>query len=186
MLNHQEIIAHSKNWLSRFIIQHNICPFAKREFDKGTIHYAVIDENKIEEQLQALILACNQLDNDSAIETTLVIFPQGLNEFDDYLDFLEIANALMHKQGYEGVYQLASFHPEYCFEGVETDDASNYTNRSPYPMLHLIREASLEKVLTKYPHPEKIPERNIEYTRGLGRKALENLLIGCKTDKKSP
>ena len=176
----QIIISQTKKWLSTFIIPHNICPFAKREFDNERIHYEVVNEKKVEQNLEALILACHQLDTDTSIETSLVIYPQGLDNFDDYLDFLEIANALMEKQGYEGVYQLASFHPSYCFEGVAADDASNFTNRSPYPMLHLIREESLEKVLSQYPNPEKIPERNIEYTREMGREVLEALLLDCK------
>ncbi len=92
---------------------------------------------------------------------------------------MAIANALIEKQGYEGIYQLASFHPDYCFEGVEQDDASNYTNRSPYPMLHLIREASLEKVLAHYPDPEKIPVRNIAYTQEMGQASLQHLLDSC-------
>lgn len=180
-MNKQEIeIKYTKNWLQSFIIAHNICPFAKQEFDKDTILYELVNSPKVEEQLQTLISTCKLLDNDDQIETALLIFPKGLNNFDDYLDFLAISNALMEKQGYEGVYQLASFHPDYCFEGVAEDDASNYTNRSPYPTLHLIREASLEKALESYPNPEKIPERNIEYTRKLGIKTMQKLLQECQ------
>jgi hypothetical protein len=179
MTNTSNIITHTKKWLSGFIIHHNICPFAKHEFDKGSIYYDVVDSDSLEEQLQALILACSKLDNETEIETTLLIFPRGLDDFDEYLDFLALSNALMEKQGYEGVYQLASFHPDYCFEGVPEDDASNYTNRAPYPTLHLIREDSLEKVLANYPNPEKIPERNIEFTQKLGVKALQKFLTSC-------
>lgn len=177
--NIDTIIEQTKAWLSQFIIKHNICPFAKREYDNDRIFYDVVNTHNLEEQLHSLVLACKQLDGNSDIETSLLIFPHGLDQFDDYLDFLEISNALLEKQGYEGIYQLASFHPKYCFEGVPSDDASNYTNRSPYPMLHLIREASLEKALENYPHPENIPTRNIEYTRELGAKYLEDLLSSC-------
>jgi hypothetical protein len=194
MPSNSEITSHTKKWLSRFIIEHNICPFAKREFDKsdkdgngGGIHYEVVVSETLENQLQELIYSCEQLDRESdveegeeGLETSLLILPNGLSDFDDYLDFLDLANELMHKQGYEGVYQLASFHPDYCFDGVDADDASNYTNRSPYPMLHLIREASIEKVLAHYPNPEGIPVRNIEYTRDMGVKSLELLLANCK------
>ncbi|HIO97354.1 MAG TPA: DUF1415 domain-containing protein [Leucothrix sp.] len=173
----QEIITHTQNWISTFIIGHNICPFAKREFDKGSIHYEVVVEKNIENQLQALIQICIQLDTSNAIETSLLIYPQGLSDFDNYLDFLAVANALLEKQNYEGVYQLASFHPDYCFDGENNEDASNYTNRSPYPMLHLIREESLEKALLSYPNPEEIPHRNIQYTRDLGVKILADLLF---------
>jgi len=175
----EKAIQHTKNWLKTVIIAHNICPFAKREFDKESIHYEVIHSAEMEEQLQSLISNCQLLDSDKNLETSLLIFPKGLNDFDDYLDFLAMANALLEKQGYEGIYQLASFHPNYCFEGVEADDASNYTNRAPYPTLHLIREASLEKVLENYPEPEKIPQRNIEYTRQLGSQAMQNMLDKC-------
>ena len=175
-----DVISHTKKWLSSFIIGHNICPFAKREYDNDSIHYEVVLSDKLENQLQELIYSCEQLDNNEEIETSLLILPNGLDNFDDYLDFLEMSNALMHQQEYEGVYQLASFHPDYCFEGMDADDASNYTNRSPYPMLHLIREASLEKVLAHYPNPEKIPSRNIEYTQELGTAVLQKLLNNCK------
>jgi len=180
MTTSAQIIEQTQCWLSNFIIKHNICPFAKREFDKDSIHYEVVISDKVENQLQELIYSCEQLDREENIETSLLILPNGLAVFDDYLDFLELANDLMHQQGYEGIYQLASFHPEYCFDGVEPDDASNYTNRSPYPMLHLIRESSLEKVLAHYPNPENIPARNIEYTRELGEKSLQLLLQGCR------
>jgi len=173
----KDVISHTKKWLAGFIIKHNICPFAKREYDNDSIHYEVMLSNKLENQLQELIYSCEQLDKSEEIETSLLLLPNGLDDFDDYLDFLQLANDLMHQQGYEGVYQLASFHPDYCFDGVDAEDASNFTNRSPYPMLHLIRESSLEKVLAHYPNPENIPSRNIEYTRELGSVALQKLLI---------
>lgn len=179
MTNSTQIIEQTQCWISQFIIQHNICPFAKREFEKNSIHYEVVISEKLENQLQELIYSCEQLDRENDIETSLLIVPNGLSDFDDYLDFLELANELLHQQGYESVYQLASFHPNYCFDGVEADDASNFTNRSPYPMLHLIREVSLEKALTHYPKPEEIPARNIEYMREMGVQALDNLLKNC-------
>ena len=180
MTTTKDIISQTKKWLSGFIIEHNICPFAKREYDNDSIHYEVVLSDKLENQLQELIYSCEQLDKSEAIETSLLILPNGLGNFDDYLDFLELSNDLMHQQGYEGVYQLASFHPDYCFEGVDADDASNFTNRSPYPMLHLIREASLEKVLAHYPNPENIPSRNIGYTRELGAVMLQKLLASSR------
>lgn len=176
----EKITNEIKKWLTSFILKHHICPFARREYEKDSIIYDVILSDNLEEQLHALILACKYLDENIEAETTLIIFPNGLESFDDYLDFLALSDALMNKQGYEGIYQLASFHPNYCFDGVDTDDASNYSNRSPYPMLHLIREKSLEKVLEHYPNPEKIPERNIEYIRELGVDYLLDLLRQCK------
>ena len=176
-------ISQTQKWLNTVIIEHSICPFAKREFVNNTIHYEIIEcngaNNSTEQQLEQLILNCEKLDNDETVETSLLIFPNSLSDFDDYLDFAEIAEALMHKQGYEGIYQLASFHPQYCFDGSDENDASNYTNRSPYPMLHILREASLEKALESYPNPESIPERNIELTRNLGLTAMKKFLSDC-------
>lgn len=161
-------IAQIKKWVETVIIELNLCPFAKREFDNETIDYQLINEDDLESQLQALIKACSRLDNHYDIETSLLIFPKGLADFDDYLDFLELANQLMEKMDYEGVFQLASFHPDYQFEGTDYDDASNFSNRSPYPVLHLLRESSLEKALAAFPDPENIPKRNINKLRELG------------------
>ena len=179
MQNSHQIISETKQWLHSFVIAHNICPFAKKEDDSNSIHYEVVSQKETEKQLFALIEACKQLDATSDKETTLLIYPHSLATFDAYLDFLDLANQLMQQQGYEGIYQLASFHPEYQFHGSAKNDPSNYTNRSPYPMLHIIREASLEKVLSHYPNPEKIPERNIQYTQELGERYLNALLLAC-------
>ena len=168
MTNKTQIIQQTKNWLSKVIIEHSICPFAKREHDNNRIHYEVIESKDLETQLEQLVLQCEALDNDASRETSLLIFPSALDDFEEYLDLLEIGTELMTKQGYEGVYQLASFHPEYCFADADIDDPSNYTNRSPYPMLHILREASIEKALANFPDPENIPERNIKLTRDLG------------------
>ena len=176
------VINQTKHWLSTVIIEHSICPFAKREFDRDRIHYEIIVSDDLSTQLEHLILQCEFLDNknnDSEIETSLLIFPTALKDFEDYLDVLEIATELMTKQGYEGVYQLASFHPDYCFAGANPNDASNYTNRSPYPMLHILREDSIEKALENYPNPESIPERNIQLTKDLGLEQMKNTLAEC-------
>ncbi len=175
----KDIIKQTEKWLTSFIINYNICPFAKQEFDQNRIRYAVIESNKLEHCLESLITECQRLDYETGIETTLVIFPDNFKDFDDYLDFLNIAESLLIDQQYEGIYQLASFHPDYCFDGEMASDPANYTNRSPYPMLHLIRELSLEKALDSYPHPEKIPERNIILTRQLGQEKLQAILQNC-------
>jgi len=173
------VIKHTKKWLSSVVIAHNLCPFAKREYDNDRIHYAVIESETLEEQLEQLILECAALDNDGSRETSLLIFPTTLADFNDYLDVLELATALLKEQGYEGIYQLASFHPEYRFEGAGSDNPSNYTNCSPYPVMHILREASVEQALKKYPNPEKIPERNIQLIQGLGFGVMKELLAEC-------
>lgn len=162
-----------QTWLTSFIIKYNICPFAKKEHDKDSIHYVVVDSKDTALCLEAVILECRRLDTEAEIETTLIIYPDYFIQFDDYLDFLSMAESLLIEQGYEGIYQLASFHPEYCFEGESQSDPANYTNRSPYPMLHLIREHSLEIALQTFPHPELIPQRNIEFTRKMGLEKIQ-------------
>ena len=176
MTDTDAVISHTKAWLSSVIIAHGLCPFAKREFENSRIHYAVIKAQTKEAQLHQLILECLALDNNRERETTLLIFPNGLSDFENYLDMADLAAALLKEQGYEGVYQLASFHPKYIFDGAPSNDAANYTNRSPYPMLHILREASVEQVLNSYPNPEKIPERNIKLTRSLGEQGMKDLL----------
>lgn len=173
-----QIIEQTQCWLDQFIIAHNICPFAKKERDRESIRFFVDDSTDISHALECLMLECERLDKNDDIETTLLIFSQLAGKFDDYLDFLDIANQLLISQGYEGVYQIASFHPDYQFADSSLDDPANYTNRSPYPMFHIIREASLEKALQNYPHPQLIPQRNIEYCRNLGIEKL--LAIGKK------
>ena len=168
------VIQQTQCWIKNVIIIHNICPFAKREFDNENIHYQLMPKD-LRQAIDVLLEEFKRLDQSINIATTLLIYPEGLESFDDYLDYY----AIVVDKGYEGVYQLASFHPDYCFEGSHNDDPANYTNRSPYPMLHIIREASLEKALQNYPHPEEIPERNIRYTQKLGLERMKDLLNNC-------
>lgn len=172
-------IAATRMWLETVIIGHSLCPFAKRELDLGSIRFYEDAETRIEICLQNLIAECVLLDGDETITTTLLIYPHGFAVFDDYLDFLGLAEDLLIAQGYEGVYQLASFHPDYCFDETVPNDAANYTNRSPYPMLHLLRESSIEQAVNSHPDAEGIPPRNIKLTRKLGLKQMQALLAAC-------
>lgn len=176
MSDDETIIKHTVNWVQNIIVDFNFCPFAGREVAHNKIRYVVDRASTHQERLHHLINECLHLDNNTATETTLIIFPDGLDKFEDFLDFIHLAEALMEQQGYEGIYQLAHFHPRYQFENTDIDDAANYTNRSPYPMLHLIREASIEQALKTYPHPEAIPERNIELARKNGKLKMQALL----------
>lgn len=173
------IIRQTQKWVSSVVIGQSFCPFAKQEYDHGSIHYAVIETDDPSEQLEHIIGHCAALGRDPDRETSLLIFPTALTDFNDYLDLLDIATALLTDQGYEGVYQLASFHPDYCFEGVGPDDPSHYTNRSPYPMIHILREASLEAALADYPNPENIPVRNVRRAKNLGLSVMRGLLAAC-------
>ena len=175
-MNNMHYIDATKYWLEKTIIGFNFCPFAKKEFVSNKIHYEVIDEQNTEEQLHALFHEFKRLDENPELATTLVILPVGLESFFDYLEFLELSHDLLESAEYEGIYQLASFHPDYCFEDVKQDDTSNYTNRSPFPTIHIIREDSLERVLASYPNPEHIPQRNIDLANKQGATVFENIL----------
>ena len=179
MLDKETIINQTKTWLATVIIGHGLCPFAKREYDNDTIHYAVCEAADLESLLEQIKRHCEALDGDRTRETSLLIMPEGLSDFELYLDMLDIATKHLKELGYEGVYQLASFHPQYRFAGAAVDAASHYTNRSPYPMLHILREASIETVLENYDSPENIPKRNIALTQALGLKVMQDLLAKC-------
>lgn len=176
----QEVIAQMQLWLRSVVIEHNFCPFAKREEQAGRVHYAVVGGVGMANSLHALIEECEKLDQDASIETSLVIYPDAYQRFEDYLDLVAMAEDLIVEQGYEGVYQVASFHPDYCFDGEDESDAANFTNRSPYPVLHLLREESLDKALEAYSgDPEEIPVRNIKRAREMGEPALRALFESC-------
>ncbi len=175
-MNEKQIRDAVKYWLENTIIKFDFCPFAKREFEQKSIHYKVIENADRGNQLTSITEQLGYLDKNPDIETILVIFPKGLESFFDYIDFLAMANELNARLGYEGIYQLASFHPDYCFEEVKQDDASNYTNRSPYPIIHILREASIEKVLAHFENPDAIPERNIKQAKMLGSKVFMDIL----------
>jgi len=176
------VIAQTKQWVNTVVIGHNFCPFARREVEAGRVEYQVATDSGRKQCLQALRKACKELlssEGEGYIETSFLILPRGFEGFYPFLDFLDAANDLICADGFEGVIQLASFHPDYCFEGAPDDDAANYTNRSPYPMLHLIREQSLEEALGQFDQAELIPERNIAFARALGTPALAAQLKAC-------
>lgn len=177
--NNERIIAQTKCWVESVIIAHNYCPFARREVEKGRVKYCISHESEFNSLLDAVIQECVFLDQNKDIETTLIILPSNLDNFNAFLDCLALAEDLLVAQGYEGVYQIASFHPHYCFQGAEETDAANYTNRSPYPMMHLLREESIQAAVENHPDADAIPERNIEYARKQGLDTMKNLLAKC-------
>lgn len=179
----ETVVAQTSAWVESVVVKHNFCPFARREVEKQRLRYQVVEEPRPDIGLQALADECGLLDREAGIETTLVVYPCGYEDFEDFLDLVDLANSLLQQLGYEGVYQLAHFHPDYQFEGIDSTDASNYTNRSPYPMLHLIREASMAKALASYEAPEQIPERNVALARSLGATALQEALDACRDQK---
>lgn len=184
MYNDTQVIEQTKAWIQSVIIKCNFCPFAKSEFDKGRIRYRVDRSSSYKQCLESLINECILLENEPDIETTFIIYPDSVTDFKEFLELVELAEAILVKQNYEGVFQLASFHPEYCFAGERQNDAANYTNRSLYPMLHIIRESSIERVLKSYRNPENIPERNIQYARDKGTENMKAMLDACRISKK--
>ena len=166
----------TKLWLEQVIVGFNFCPFAKKELVNNTIHYQISETINIDDAVQELLESFKHLESNKNIETTLVVYNKGFEDFYNYLDLVDEANYKLAKSGYEGTFQLASFHPDYCFEGEDFDDAANFTNRSPYPTIHIIRESSLERVLNTYKNPEDIPVNNMELAREKGNKFFINLL----------
>ncbi|RYV01267.1 DUF1415 domain-containing protein [Shewanella sp. OPT22] len=179
-MNQPELICHTARWVKDVIMKYNICPFARPEVEKDTIRYSVIEGSKLTKIVDALISEYQYLDNHDGTETTLVILPNGFNDFNRYLDAVALAEDLIFELGYEGKYQIASFHPEYLFDGEDYDSPTNYTNRSPYPTLHIIREASIERALENYSEPESIPERNMAFAEKKGKSFFTVLLENCK------
>jgi hypothetical protein len=171
-----EIETTVKSWIEKVIIGLNFCPFAKKEIERNTVRFAIFPTTEVSDALGHLLEELALLDQQMDIQTTLLVFPLGFVAFESYLDLLELASSLISQGGYGGIYQLASFHPEYCFDGEDHNDPANYTNRSPYPILHILRESSIDKVLKRHPQPESIPEKNIAKARGLGSTFLQALL----------
>jgi hypothetical protein len=156
-------------WLDNVVIGLNLCPFAAKPQRNKQIRIQVTLAQNDEELIESMYNEFLLLDKLSPheLETTLVVIPKMLEEFDDYLFFYDWINAVVKNEGWEGVFQVATFHPDYCFHGADPEDQENLTNRSPYPIFHLIREASMQKVLEHYPNPDAIPEINMQKMRNL-------------------
>jgi hypothetical protein len=164
-------IAATRLWLERAVIGLNLCPFAKAVQAKGQVRFVLSDDEAPEALLETLgaeLLLLRDAPPED-IDTTLIVHPRVLVDFLDYNDFLEQADALVAELGLEGVLQVASFHPDYQFAGTAPDDVENFTNRSPYPTLHLLREDSVARAVEAFPDPDAIVERNVETLRRLGR-----------------
>lgn len=173
-------ITHTREWIKEIIIGLNFCPFAKKELVNDTIHYYVSPQKKLKPALTEIIEQCDYLQKNSTIETSLVIFDEGFKSFEQYLELVDYANDLMIDLELDGIFQLATFHPEYYFDGADFDDAENYTNRAPYPTIHILREESLTRVLSTYKNPENIPENNIQLAKAKGSAYFEQILKRIK------
>ncbi len=176
----EQIIQQTRCWLKSTIIGLNFCPFANREFQKNSIRYEVSAATDLQSRLHHLAKEFQYLDEHADTETSLLIFSQSVNEFDDFLELIDYANQLLEELNYLAIYQLAHFHPHYCFADDEPDDPANYTNRSPFPTLHIIREKSLQQAIESHPDATSIPDNNIKLARKLGTDKLQSMLNSCK------
>ena len=170
------VITEVTAWVREQVVGWNLCPFARRELVNETIRFRVSEAEDEETLLLALAEEIQFLDGHSQVETTLLIHPKTLSCFDDYNEFLGLADALLAEMEREGVYQIASFHPHYQFDGTQPDDPENYTNRSPYPLLHLLREESLSDAVDNHPDVQQIPSDNIALMNRMG---IEKLRRAC-------
>lgn len=176
-LSPSTITEHVNQWLNDVVIGLNLCPFAAKPQRNQQIKIFVSQASREDALLQDILDQLLELDTKEAqeLETTLVVVPNMLDDFMDYNFFIDWVEALIRQQDWEGIFQVATFHPHYCFAGTCPEDDENLTNRSPYPIFHLIREQSMERVLKHYPNPEAIPEINIQRVSQLSpaeRKAL--------------
>ncbi len=180
------IIVKTKNWIEETVIGLNLCPFAKPVHVKNQIRYFVSAATQIEELIGDLLSELQFLNqaNPSEVATSILIVPNLLQDFLDYNDFLEVADAALVELDLVGEIQIASFHPNYQFAGTQVEDVENYTNRSPYPILHLIRESSIEEALSSYPNADKIPDRNIATLRSMSPERLQKLKNLLKLNQK--
>jgi len=174
-MHRDDVIAATRRWVEQFVIGLSLCPFAKRELDRNRIRIEVTGADSAMELIPVLQNELESLRSDDSIGTTLIVHPNALTDFEAYLDFIEVANRLLAELDLEGDLQIASFHPDYQFAGTEPDDLSNLTNRSPYPMLHLIREADVERAAEWHPDVAGIPERNIALMHELGAERLDEI-----------
>ena len=174
-----KVIQPVKNWVESVVAGLNLCPFAKREISRNSIRYTVCADADERAVLSNLSAELELLRANNAIETTVVILENALRSFERYNQFLQYADELLDDKDLDGVFQIASFHPNYQFEGTEADDAENYSNRSPYPLLHILREASLDKVIDEFPDTATIPDNNIRRLRELGTDKMQAMLEAC-------
>ncbi|MEG0199648.1 MAG: DUF1415 domain-containing protein [Comamonas sp.] len=176
------VIEDTVRWLEKAVIGLNLCPFAKGVHVKGQIHYVVSNATDAEGVAGDLYLELEALAEANAEkrDTTLLILPLALQDFLDFNDFLEVADSMVDELDLGGILQVASFHPQFQFEGTEVDDVTNCTNRAPYPILHLLREDSIDKAVEVFPEAESIYERNMETLEKIGLEGWLDMGVGAR------
>ena len=185
--SHDQVIAVTRQWLERAVIGLNLCPFAKSVHVKGQVRYVVSDARDeesllldLDRELHALQAAAPE-----EVDTTLLIHPGVLDAFEDFTCFLGLVDVLLKTKRLRGVLQVASFHPDYAFVDTDHDDVTNYTNRSPFPILHLLREASIDRAVAAIPDAAAIYERNMQTLRELGHDGWRELGVGAPAGGKA-
>lgn len=178
-MDEDKVISATRKWVETFVVGLNLCPFAKKELVTGALHFSVSAATSEAELLEDLQRELKLLVEDKNRATTLLIHPNLLEDFYDYNQFLDYADALLEDMALDGVYQVASFHPDYQFADTQILDAENYTNKSPYPMLHLLPENLVEEAIAQYPDANAIPERNRRRICALGDEKLQSMKESC-------
>jgi len=181
-LDRAAVVGPTKKWVETMVVGLNFCPFARAALQKESIRFSLVESTSEQELLAALSAELSFMRQNADIETSLLIHPQVLVSFHEYNQFLQVAEALLEDLGFAGELQIASFHPDYQFAGTMPEDAENYTNKSPFPMLHILREESLSKVLQNYSDPEAIPEQNIKLLQEMGAEEAQAMLHACRSN----
>lgn len=176
-MNDEAVIAATREWIEKAVIGLNLCPFARAVYVKHQVRYVVSHAPHLDGLLEDLDRELDFLAaaDPAIVDTTLLIHPTLLPDFLDFNDFMQLAEAALGEHGLDGVIQIASFHPAFQFEGTAPDDIGNYTNRAPFPTLHLLREASIERAVAAFPEAKMIYERNIETLKSLGHAGWQAL-----------
>ncbi len=181
-MNTHNVTGAVRRWLDTFVVGMNLCPFAGHEVARERVRFVVSDAGDEGALLAALQEEIFGLAEDSSLETVLLIHPLVLTDFLDYNDFLSVCDTLLEDMNAEGEFQIASFHPQYQFAGTQPDDAENYANRSPYPLLHILREQSVSRAVENHPDVEGIPARNIATLNAAGAAQLQALWLQLRDD----
>lgn len=174
-MDKDQIITASKYWVEQFVIDLKLCPFAHQPFSEKRIRFEICASTETEEQLLAFwqeVVLLTRIPKEQ-LSTSLLILPSGLDDFEDYLDFYDLCEQLLEEQNHQELFQLASFHPGYQFDNTKLDDHANYTNRSPYPMIHLLRVEEVAAAIAHYPNVQQVPMKNMLRLRSMTKAAIE-------------
>lgn len=175
----EKAITQTINWINKVVIGCNFCPFAAKVLNDNKVKCSVEESYSPSICIDSFLKELLFLDSNPTIETSFLIFTNVLKNFDEYLQFVSKAESLLKKNEYSGIYQVASFHPNYLFADSKEEDAENYTNRSIYPMVHLLRESSIDKAVEFYTNTHSIPEKNIAFAKQKGELYMKMLRDSC-------